>query len=87
MSHICSQNADVAYLFRPLGLFFTDKVSQYRQRTRLLEHWPVCLFISIVSEGQADGDRLSECWGNIEIEAKNPVSIQWPSVVEKTRRG
>jgi hypothetical protein len=35
MSRICSTNADVAYLFRPLGLFFTDKVSQYRQRTRV----------------------------------------------------
>jgi hypothetical protein len=29
---------NVAYLFRPLGSFFTDKMSQYRQGTRLLEH-------------------------------------------------
>jgi hypothetical protein len=63
MSRICSPNADVAYLFRPLGLFFTDKVSQHRQRTRSLEHRPVCSFISTMSEGQADGDRLTRVLG------------------------
>jgi hypothetical protein len=61
MSRICSPNADAAYLFRPLGLFFTDKVS--RQQTRLLEHWPVCSFISTMSDGQAGGDRLSRVFG------------------------
>ena len=57
MSHICSQNADVAYLFRPRSFFFTDKVSQYRPRTRLLKHWLVFLFILIINESQADGGR------------------------------
>jgi hypothetical protein len=47
MSRICSA---------PLSLLFTDKVSQYRQRTRLLGHWPVWSFISIITEGEADGD-------------------------------
>jgi hypothetical protein len=58
MSRICSVNADVAYLFHPLGLFFTDKVSQYRQQTCVLEHPPGVLVHFDISEGQAN-DRLS----------------------------
>ena len=41
MSRICTKNADAAYLFRPLGLFFSDKVSQ--TGTCLLEHKALAL--------------------------------------------
>ena len=50
-------NADVAYLFRPLGLFFTDKVSQYRQRTRLLEHWLCARSFRLSARGKRPASR------------------------------
>ena len=62
MSRICSENADVAYLFRQLGLFFSDKVSQTGSGRACWSTGRVS-FISIVSESQAEGDRLSRVLG------------------------
>jgi len=43
MSRICSENADVAYLFRPLGFVFQRQSVANRQRTCLLEHKALAL--------------------------------------------
>src|SRR5215467_540568 len=59
MSRICSANADVAYLFRPLGFVFQRQSVAKPAADVPVGALAVCSFISIVSESQAEGDRLS----------------------------
>jgi len=58
MSRIYSVNAGVAYLFHPLGLFFTDKVSQYPAANVRVGAPAGVLVHFDISEGQ-ENDRLS----------------------------
>jgi hypothetical protein len=79
-------NADVAYLFHPLSFVLHRQSVAVRQWTCALEHPPVCSFILISAKVKRTIDSPA-CWRNIEIEAENPVSIQWPAMAEKQEAG
>jgi hypothetical protein len=91
-----SMNADVSNLQRkrgrracvsPAGFVFQRQSVANRQRTCLLEHRPCARSFRLSARVKRRAIDFPACHGNIEIEAENPVSVQWPSMIEKQDTG